>query len=46
VRKAIRYALDNGRKSVALMHKGNIQKYTEGAFMKWGYEVASRNLAT
>jgi isocitrate dehydrogenase len=42
VRKAIRYALDNGRKSVAFMHKGNIQKYTEGAFMKWGYEVAKQ----
>jgi len=40
VRKAIRYALDNGRKSVSFMHKGNIQKYTEGAFMKWGYELA------
>jgi isocitrate dehydrogenase len=42
VRKAIRYALDHGRKSVALMHKGNIQKYTEGAFMKWGYELAQQ----
>ena len=42
VRKAIRYALDNGRKSVAFMHKGNIQKYTEGAFMKWGYELAQQ----
>lgn len=40
VRKAIRYALEHGRKSVALMHKGNIQKYTEGAFMQWGYELA------
>ena len=40
VRKAIRYALDNGRKSVTLVHKGNIMKYTEGAFRTWGYEVA------
>jgi isocitrate dehydrogenase len=40
VRKAIRYALDNGRKSVTLVHKGNIQKFTEGAFREWGYEVA------
>jgi len=43
VRKAIRYALDNGRKSVTFMHKGNIQKYTEGAFMKWGYELAKED---
>jgi isocitrate dehydrogenase len=41
VRKAIEYALDRGRKSVTLVHKGNIQKYTEGAFRKWGYEVAA-----
>ena len=40
VRKAIRYAIDNDRKSVTLVHKGNIMKYTEGAFMRWGYEVA------
>lgn len=40
VRKAIRYALENGRKSVTLVHKGNIQKYTEGAFRNWGYELA------
>jgi isocitrate dehydrogenase len=40
VRKAIRYALDNGRESVTLVHKGNIMKYTEGAFRGWGYEVA------
>ncbi|HZD57624.1 MAG TPA: NADP-dependent isocitrate dehydrogenase [Anaerolineales bacterium] len=40
VRAAIRYALDNGRKSVSLVHKGNIMKYTEGAFRGWGYEVA------
>jgi isocitrate dehydrogenase len=40
VRKAIQYALDNGRKSVTLVHKGNIQKFTEGAFKDWGYELA------
>src|SRR5438132_10325181 len=40
VRKAIRYAIENGRKSVTLVHKGNIMKYTEGAFRTWGYEVA------
>src|SRR5437016_4986284 len=40
VRKAIRYALDHGRRSVTLVHKGNIMKYTEGAFAAWGYEVA------
>jgi isocitrate dehydrogenase len=42
VRAAIRYAIDNGRKSVTLVHKGNIQKFTEGAFQKWGYEVAAQ----
>jgi len=40
VRKAIRYALDHGRRSVTLVHKGNIMKYTEGAFARWGYELA------
>ena len=40
IRKAFIYALEHGRKSVAFMHKGNIQKYTEGAFQQWGYEVA------
>src|SRR5579875_3202673 len=40
VRYAIRYALENGRRSVTLVHKGNIQKFTEGAFREWGYEVA------
>ncbi len=40
VRKAIQYALDHGRKSVTLVHKGNIMKYTEGAFRNWGYELA------
>jgi isocitrate dehydrogenase len=41
VRSAIRYAIERKRKSVTLVHKGNIQKFTEGAFMKWGYEVAA-----
>jgi isocitrate dehydrogenase len=41
VRAAIRYAIQRKRKSVTLVHKGNIQKFTEGAFMKWGYEVAA-----
>jgi len=41
VRAAIRYAIERGRKSVTFVHKGNIQKFTEGAFMKWGYEVGS-----
>ncbi len=41
VRAAIEYALKNGRKSVTLVHKGNIQKFTEGAFREWGYEVAT-----
>jgi len=40
VRKAIKYAIERGRKSVTLVHKGNIMKYTEGAFRDWGYEVA------
>ena len=40
VRKAIRYAIENNRKSVTLVHKGNIMKYTEGAFREWGYDVA------
>jgi isocitrate dehydrogenase len=40
VRAAIRYAIERRRKSVTLVHKGNIQKFTEGAFMNWGYEVA------
>jgi isocitrate dehydrogenase len=42
VRAAIRYALKQGRKSVTLVHKGNIMKYTEGAFRNWGYELAKR----
>jgi len=41
VRKAIAHALERGRDSVTLVHKGNIMKYTEGAFRDWGYEVAA-----
>jgi isocitrate dehydrogenase len=41
VTRAIAYALDNGFSSVTLMHKGNIMKFTEGAFAQWGYEVAA-----
>ncbi|MDD3448108.1 MAG: NADP-dependent isocitrate dehydrogenase, partial [Gammaproteobacteria bacterium] len=40
VRKAIQYAIDNGRPSMTLVHKGNIMKFTEGAFKEWGYELA------
>jgi len=42
VRKAIQYAIDNDRSSVTLVHKGNIQKFTEGAFRDWGYELAQK----
>ncbi len=42
VRKAIQYAIDNNRTSVTFVHKGNIQKFTEGAFKTWGYELAKR----
>ena len=42
VRYAIRAALETGRKTVTLVHKGNIQKFTEGAFREWGYEVAQQ----
>jgi isocitrate dehydrogenase len=42
VRKAIQYAIDNNRSSVTLVHKGNIMKYTEGAFKSWGYELAKQ----
>ncbi len=45
VRRAIQYALDHGRRSVTLMHKGNVQKYTEGAFRDWGYELARDEFA-
>jgi len=42
VRAAIQYAINEGRKSVTLVHKGNIMKFTEGAFKNWGYEVAEQ----
>ncbi|MDA3129825.1 NADP-dependent isocitrate dehydrogenase [Aliibacillus thermotolerans] len=42
VRAAIQYALQEGRKSVTLVHKGNIMKFTEGAFKNWGYDLAER----
>ncbi|HEY1329683.1 MAG TPA: NADP-dependent isocitrate dehydrogenase [Casimicrobiaceae bacterium] len=42
IRRAIRYAIDNDRRSVTLVHKGNIQKFTEGAFRDWGYALAAR----
>ena len=41
VRMAIQHALEQGRKAVTLVHKGNIQKFTEGAFRKWGYDIAT-----
>ena len=40
MRAAISWALENKRRSVTLVHKGNIMKYTEGAFRNWGYELA------
>ncbi len=42
VREAIRYAIEHGRRSVTLVHKGNIMKHTEGGFLRWGYELARR----
>jgi isocitrate dehydrogenase len=45
VRKSIQYALEYGYPSVTLVHKGNIQKFTEGAFRKWGYELAKEEFA-
>ncbi|MDT9719065.1 NADP-dependent isocitrate dehydrogenase [Paenibacillus sp. ClWae2A] len=45
VRAAIQYAIDHNRKSVTLVHKGNIMKFTEGAFKNWGYEVAEDEFA-
>lgn len=45
VRRAIQYALKNNLPSVTLVHKGNIMKFTEGAFQKWGYEVAKQEFA-
>ena len=45
VAKAVRYAIERGRPSVTLVHKGNIMKFTEGAFRDWGYEVARERFA-
>ncbi len=45
VRKAIRYAIDNNKRNVTLVHKGNIMKFTEGAFRNWGYELAKDEFA-
>lgn len=46
VKKAIQFAVDKGRSSVTLVHKGNIQKFTEGAFRDWGYEVAKSDFSS
>ena len=46
VRKAIQYAIDEGHKSVTLVHKGNIMKYTEGAFRDWGYQLAKEEFGS
>ncbi len=45
VRKAIQFAIDQGRDSVTLVHKGNIMKFTEGAFRNWGYELAAEEFS-
>jgi len=45
IRAAIRYAVEHNRRNVTLVHKGNIQKYTEGAFMRWGYALAKREFS-
>ena len=45
IRAAMRYAIENDRSNVTLVHKGNIQKYTEGMFMKWGYALAKREFS-
>ena len=45
IRRAIRYALDHGRRSVTLVHKGNIMKFTEGAFRDWGYELVKEEFS-
>ena len=45
IRAAINYALDRKRRSVTLVHKGNIQKFTEGAFRDWGYELVREEFA-
>ena len=46
VRAAIKYAVENSRKSVTMVHKGNIMKFTEGAFRNWGYELAEREFSS
>jgi isocitrate dehydrogenase len=45
VAAAIQYAIDHGRRSVTMMHKGNIMKFTEGAFQEWGYQIAKERFA-
>ena len=45
VRRAIQHAIDNNRRSVTMVHKGNIQKFTEGAFRDWGYELVKEEFA-
>jgi isocitrate dehydrogenase len=45
IRAAFRYAIEHNRRNVTLVHKGNIQKYTEGMFMKWGYALAKREFS-
>jgi isocitrate dehydrogenase len=45
IRAAIKYALEHGRESVTMVHKGNIQKFTEGAFRNWGYELVKEEFA-
>ncbi len=45
MRSAIQYAIDNNRKKITIMHKGNIMKFTEGAFMKWCYETAKKEFS-
>ena len=44
VRKAIQYAINNKKNSVTLVHKGNIMKFTEGAFKNWGYSLAAKRV--
>ncbi|MHC4514505.1 MAG: NADP-dependent isocitrate dehydrogenase [Planctomycetota bacterium] len=46
VRAAIKYTIENGRKSITLVHKGNIMKFTEGAFRDWGYELAKKEFGS
>jgi isocitrate dehydrogenase len=45
IRRAIQYAIENGRRSVTLVHKGNIMKFTEGAFRDWGYELVKEEFS-